>query len=250
MLTAVLDAVSSVQTSYDFREAGQALRALMRDPNDVSQVFRIINALPGGAFERVVRRLHRSPSGQRLLREQPNLLRHLRNRAYLSGLPDGSLGREYLRFMDDEGLSLESLLDADDAAGWDADRHTQELAFTRRWLRDTHDLWHVVTGYHGDLLGEPALVAFQCVQNCWHPGFGFISLMVFLRGGSVFPGMRRILVEGFIRALRSGWFPEADWVNLLPQSLADVRRQLQVPPVRPYKPLRIADLPGGKLPPV
>ena len=44
--------------------------------------------------------------------------------------------------------------------------------------------------------------------------------------------------------------PGADWVALLPQPLAEVRRQLQVAPLSPYKPLRVSDLPGGKLPPV
>lgn len=234
---------------YDLREASDAVRALMRDPGDVSQVFRIINALPGHAFERVVRRMKQSESGRKILRGQPELMRRLADRDYLAALPDGSLGREYLRFMDDENLTAGALVDADETAGWDADQHSRELAHARQWLRDTHDLWHVVTGYHGDLLGEPALVAFQCVQNCWHPGFGFISFMVFMRGG-IFPGMRRIVLEGFWRAIRSGWLPGADWVALLPQPLAEVRRQLQVAPLSPYKPLRVSDLPGGKLPPV
>lgn len=234
---------------YDFREAGSAVRALMRDPNDVSQVFRIINALPGHAFERVVRRMKETETGRQILRGQLAVLAKLRDRDYLLSLPDGSLGREYRRFMDAEGLTADALVEADDIAGWDGDQHSRELAHARDWLRDTHDLWHVVTGYQGDLLGEPALVAFQCVQNRWHPGFGFISLMVFLRGG-IFPGMRRIVLEGFWRGLRSGWLPGADWVALLPQPLDDVRRQLQIAPLTPYKPLRVTDLPGGKLPPV
>jgi ubiquinone biosynthesis protein COQ4 len=234
---------------YALREAGQAVRALMRDPNDVSQVFRIINALPGHAFERVVRRMKQSETGREILRGRPELMAKLADRDYLAALPDGTLGREYLRFMDAESLTPGALVDADATAGWDADQHSRELAFARRWLRDTHDLWHVVTGYQGDLLGEPALVAFQCVQNCWHPGFAFISFMVFMRGG-IFPGMRRIVLEGFWRAIRSGWFPGADWVAMLPQPLTEVRRQLQVAPLTPYKPLRVTDLPGGKLPAV
>jgi ubiquinone biosynthesis protein Coq4 len=104
----------------------------------------------------------------------------------------------------------------------------------------------VVTGYDADLLGEPALVAFQAVQT-FSPGLGLISVMVFLKGGFL-KGIRRIILEGLWRGLRSGWFPGEDWESLLPLPLADVRQRLQVARMRPYQAIRINDLPGGKLP--
>lgn len=40
-------------------------------------------------------------------------------------------------------------------------------------MRDTHDLWHVLTGYSGDVLGETALLGFIFAQT-GNPGVALI----------------------------------------------------------------------------
>src|SRR2546423_8764800 len=93
-------------------EALRALRALLNDPDDTAQVFRIIEALSGGAPDRLLHRMRRSPTGSKLLRERPDLLTRLTDRAALEKLPLGTLGREYLRFLDSEGITPEGLRQA------------------------------------------------------------------------------------------------------------------------------------------
>lgn len=86
-------------------------------------------------------------------------------------MPAGSLGREYLHFLERENITAQGLVQASDVepgASWQDDAH---LVYLRDRLRDTHDLWHVVTGYHGDLVGEGALLAFSFAQT-WNPGSG------------------------------------------------------------------------------
>jgi ubiquinone biosynthesis protein COQ4 len=231
---------------YNWTEALRAVSALMKDPNDVSQVFRIVDALPGHSLARVAERMHKTPAGARLLREQPSLLPLLRDRERLAKMPEDSLGATYLRFCIAENISIDGLVDAGIAAGGTAHKRSQDVDYVWQYLRDTHDLWHVVTEYQGDLLGEPALVAFQAVQT-FSPGLSLISVMVFLKGGFL-KGIRRIILEGFWRGLRSGWFPGEDWESLLPLPLSEVRRRLRVVKMKPYQPIRISDLPGGKLP--
>jgi len=51
----------------------------------------------------------------------------------------------------------------------------------RNRMRDTHDLWHVVTGYKGDLVGEASLLAFLFAQTR-NPGVGFIVAVALLVG--------------------------------------------------------------------
>ena len=241
-----MDSAPMNRIPYNWPEAISAVRALMKDPNDVSQVFRIVDALPGYSLQRVARRLHQTPSGARRLREQPSILPQLRDRAALAAMPPGSLGETYLRFCIAENISADGLVAAGAQGGGAAHKTTDEVEYVWHYLRDTHDLWHVVTGYEADLLGEPALVAFQAVQT-WSPGLSFIALMVLLKGGFL-TGIRRIIVEGFVRGLRSGWFPGEDWESLLPLPLEEVRRRLNVPAMKPYKQIRVTDLPGGKLP--
>lgn len=220
---------------YDWSEAARALRDLFRDPTEPTSALRVINALPGHAWERVAQRLRSTPNGARMLREQPSIVPVLCDRARLEAMPADSLGAAYLRFMDEENLSAEGLLAATEAAG-NKHKLTEEVDFVWEYNRDTHDLWHVVTGYKGDLLGEPALQAFGFAQT-WCPGVGFIATLVFLNGW-VIDGMRSIVLEGFLRGLRSAWFPEEDWEVLLPLPLEEVRRRLRVPAQKPYEPVR------------
>src|SRR3982751_5115500 len=99
-------------TSIRFSDAFRALRALLDNPDDTAQVFRIIDALSGRNGERTIGRLRRSRTGKELLRERPDLLSILLDRSALEKLPNGTLGREYLRFLDSEGITAEGLRQA------------------------------------------------------------------------------------------------------------------------------------------
>jgi ubiquinone biosynthesis protein COQ4 len=102
-------------------------------------------------------------------------------------------------------------------------------------MRDTHDLFHTVTGYKGDLLGEAGVLAFTFAQT-GHPGIGFlagIGLVV-----SPEPRVRRMILGGFRRGRRARWLPATDWAALLPRPLDEVRRELGVVPVDDYEAVR------------
>lgn len=45
------------------------------------------------------------PTGRRILREKPIINSQTMDLERLRGLPDGTFGREYVRFLDDEGVS-------------------------------------------------------------------------------------------------------------------------------------------------
>lgn len=231
---------------YDWKTALEAVRQLLKDPNDVAPVFRIINALPGRSLQRVARRMQQTATGRRLLHERPSLSAALRDRDRLSAMPDDSLAAAYLRFCAAENIVTEDLVTIDEQVERNAQTHDPELLFVWQYLRDTHDLWHVVTGYRGDLLGEPALQAFNFAQN-FAPGIGLIAAAVFLRG-SFLTGVRRIILEGFVHGLRARPLIEEDWERLLPLPLEKVRQYLHVQVARPYRAIRLSDFPGGKLP--
>src|SRR5262245_34879990 len=94
------------------RRALRALAALTRNPDDTAQVFTLIEALSGVRTPQwIVRRVGATADGALLLRERPDIVKHL-DRAALQGLPEGSLARAYLRFVDAEGISAQGLRDA------------------------------------------------------------------------------------------------------------------------------------------
>ena len=222
-------------------DALRAIRALIRNPDDTALVFEIIEALSGKTRTRVYDRFCRSESGQRLLASQPNLLARLTDRAALLGLPAGTLGRTYGEFMSREQISANGLVEASE--DWLRD----DLPADRRWfadrLRDTHDLWHVVTGYGRDLIGEASLLAFTYAQTR-NPGIGFIVAVAYLKARGINRPARRLLREGYRRGRRAAWLPGVEWEALLEQPLARVREQLGVgePPV--YQPVRSEGAPA------
>jgi len=211
-------------------DALRAMRGLLRDPDDTALVFEIIEALSGRTRTKVYDRFAATPSGRRMLAERPNLLARLTNRDALLSLPPGTLGRTYGEFMSREQISADGLVDASE------DWLREDLPAERRWfadrLRDTHDLWHVVTGYGRDLIGEASLLAFTYAQTR-NPGIGFIVAVAYLKARGINRPARRLLRDGYRRGKRAAWLPGVEWETLLAQPLARVREQLGVgdPPV-------------------
>ena len=218
----------------------RAIRALLRDPDDTARVFEIIEALSGSSGRRLFERFVKTEDGARMLAERPDLLATLQDRDALLALPEGSLGRVYADFVAREQISADGLV----AASEEPDRRGQ-VSEERIWfgsrLRDMHDLWHVVTGYGRDLVGEAALLAFTYAQTRNH-GIGFIVAVAYLRAGDA-PEARRLMREAYARGRRAAWLPGEDWEALLAQPLDAVRERLAVGEPPRYEELRSAEAP-------
>ncbi len=217
--------------------AFRAMRTLLDDPDDTAQVFRIIRALSGNSFERLFQRVLADPTGAVVLGRKSDILPVLQDRARLRELSDGTLGREYARFLDKEGISAEGLVDASEDQYDDAVYRDERARVLGMRLRDTHDLWHVVTGYQRDLFGEHALLSFTYAQTRNH-GIGFIVVMAALRRWreghtDVIP----LAWQAYRRGRRAASFVAADWEALLELPLAEVRRRLKIDEAPSYTPM-------------
>ena len=218
------------------RRAFRAVAALSRDPDDTAQVFALIEALSGVRTPRwIARRLADSP----LLRGRPDILSRLTDREGLRRLPADSLAHAYLRFVESEGITAEGLRDASAEGETGALAVAPDVAFIRRRMRDTHDLWHAVLGYRGDVLGEAALLAFTFAQTR-NPAIGVLVLVGLTKLRS--PEARALIVGALGRGLRAAWFPAQQWEDLLPWPLDEVRRCLRVGAPPAYTPVRTGDL--------
>ncbi len=227
-----------------FREAWNAIRALIRDPDDTAQVFRIVRALSGNSQERAFQRFLRSDHGPAILAENRVLLETLSDRAYLTSLPEGTLGRVYADFTAREQITADGLVEASESIdrGDDEEIDARRALFGQR-LRDSHDLWHVVTGYGRDLFGEAALLAFT-YRQIRNRGIGFIVLVAYLKARGPMAGERALIRDGFRRAGGAAWLPGADWEALLARPLDEVRRTLGVVPIEHYEGLRSEGAPA------
>lgn len=206
-----------------------ALRPLLSNANDTAQVFRIMRSLNAGMVQRGYERLLRSREGGRIAYERVELAERFADPAFVASFPAGSVGAAYRGFLDRTGYSAEGLamVSREDDDFREA-RHP--YAWFGRRMRDSHDIWHVLTGYHADEpLGEACLVAFSYAQTRG-PGWGLIALGAVLKAWRT-PGGRpaiRAIREGYRRGRKTAWLPGEDYERLLGEPLAAARQRLGI----------------------
>jgi ubiquinone biosynthesis protein COQ4 len=218
--------------------AVRAIRELFANPDDTRYVFEIIEALQGPSLVRLRARLQKSEQGRQLLAEQPDLVPLLKDRDGLRALPEGSLGRAYLAFVEGEGVTADGLVGASTISR--QGDQAAELRWIRDWLRDTHDLWHAVLGYEGDLVGEAALLAFSHHETR-NIGVGMIATVAWFKLGRVTSSglrARRTILDGRRVAKQTAWFVGVPWHQWLARPVEVVRRDLGVSRTAQYRPVR------------
>lgn len=174
----------------------KALRALRDDPDDTGLALRAALLLNTGALARTLTKFEASDEGREVLRRRPALdCEHVDLDALLA-LPKGTLGHAYATFLRSRGLSLEVFTPPREIR----DEHKRYIG---QRLRQTHDLWHVVTGYDTDVTGEIELQAFTFGQLRTPFAF-FVAL-----GGVLKPQADRGQTLGrVLRAYWRGWRAE------------------------------------------
>jgi ubiquinone biosynthesis protein COQ4 len=110
-----------------------------------------------------VRDLALSERGEFLRATEPSLPEILDDHATLRRTPKGSLAHAYCDFMEAEGLSAAGLVAEAERLGRPKYPDLVEWFINRS--RDTHDLFHVLTGYGRDALGEQCVLLFTHGQS-------------------------------------------------------------------------------------
>jgi ubiquinone biosynthesis protein COQ4 len=227
------------RTGRRLRVALRALQALLRDPNDTAQGFRLLEALDPFVHHRELALMRSAPSGLQLLEEQPPLLQALRDSSALDAMPEGSLGRAYRAFCLSEGIDPDSFVEIGEAGSIADELADEALRYCAYRHRDSHDLWHVVYGCRADLLGEAAILGFVLGQTR-SPG-----MLVLLLGGLLHSfaigwkqgaSMRRLAVHGLWSGLRASPLAPVPWEAWLERPLVEVRAELGITEVPSYTP--------------
>ncbi len=226
------------------RRAFRAARVLAADPDDLPQVFTIIESFSMDTLHRIARRMQADAVGRELVDGRPDIVSLLADRATLARLPEGSLGRAYLAFVERENISADGIRSAAKKGMTNEVPLPAPLDWVHARMRDTHDLWHAAVGYSGDVLGETALLAFTFAQT-WNPGIALIiaiGLSKTIGSPTDGPSARRTILDGFRRGLDAKWLPGQPWETLLALPVEEVRRRLSLaaPPV--YTEIRSSEL--------
>ena len=163
------------RTDTGFRplKAWRHFRKLIADKEDTEQVFHIIDALRDNRFTRSVEAYFATAEGRKTLAERPYLPALLDDHDRLKALPEGTVGRVYVDFMEREGLTAQGLVDESMKFREKQPRFDDKMELFGDRLRDTHDLSHILTGYGRDALGEQCVLAFSYSQT---PSWGTLFI--------------------------------------------------------------------------
>uniref|UniRef100_A0A3P9LCL8 Ubiquinone biosynthesis protein COQ4 homolog, mitochondrial n=1 Tax=Oryzias latipes TaxID=8090 RepID=A0A3P9LCL8_ORYLA len=103
-------------------------------------------------------RMRNDPEGLTILTERPRIRLSTLDLKNMASLPDGSFGREYLRFLEDNSVTPDSRAQVrfvDD----------EELAYVMLRYREVHDLMHTLLGMPTNMLGEVVVKWFEAAQT-------------------------------------------------------------------------------------
>lgn len=227
----------------------RALRKLLKDREDTSQVFVITSSLRGKTALRGAERLRKTEFGRAVLAEKRSLLPVLCNRPFLCALPPGSFGRTYYDFVVRENISAEGLVDASQVQKKYPAPSEDEQVFRER-IRDLHDLFHILTGYGRDPLGETCVVGFTYAQTR-SLGLAVISLLGTLKISQALPNapVRAAALEAYRHGRAAVWLPGEDMEALLAEPLEAVRAKLGIAPPARYREI-MAGMASGSITPI
>lgn len=224
------------QAAYRPLRAVRNFQMLMKDKEDTAAVFRIFESLPSKDFIPRIAELSLSERGTYLRQTEPCLPEILDDHASLRRTPKGSLAHAYCDFMEAEGLTAAGLVAESDRTGRPRFPDLVEWYINRS--RDTHDLFHVLTGYGRDALGEASVLLFTHGQS---PSQG--HLLIGYAGAANIKKMAKGTKAPVFGAVR-----EAHRIGkgappliaqpirqLLERPIEDVRAELRIPKPQQYR---------------
>lgn len=208
----------------------------LRNVDDTRHFFEFTDAIDGPQNEKNFQRYLKTPCGNRMATEQIDFADLLSDRERLAAYPAGTLAHEYLKFLDDEDISLEGLMGAEE----EAQASTLGLDPVRRRFMTggiaLHDMLHVLTGYGREPVGEACVLAFTAEQ-LELAGMGSIARVLALREQVAHLNIPVISLFDEARARArsmSVWYPIVDWRDYLGVSLDETRERLGIGPARKY----------------
>jgi ubiquinone biosynthesis protein COQ4 len=131
--------------------------------------------------------------------------------------------------MEQEGLTAQGLVDEYEKFADKGERFNDLLELYGNRQRDTHDLFHVLTGYGRDALGEQCVLAFTYSQNP-NPGVLFIA---YAGGREIKRGMKDVPIYSAIREAQNNGkaalkIAHQDIRALLAEPLAAARKRIGI----------------------
>lgn len=161
-------------------------------------------------------------TGRRILRERPRITSTSLDLDYLRSLPENTIGRSYITWLDREGVSPDTRVPVkyiDD----------EELAYIYQRYRECHDFYHAITGLPIIIEGEIAVKVLE-FMNIGIPMSGLGALFAPLR---LKPAQKERLYNiyypwAFKNGLNAKPLINVYWEEILTEDIDEFRRKIGI----------------------
>jgi ubiquinone biosynthesis protein Coq4 len=218
----LVEDVADLSTPVRWRRAAIALTRVLKNPEETDQVLVFSNLINAGKRDSRLNFFYDDPRGKKLFDEKRTIDSSNVDLHAFAALPSGTLGHAYATFMLNHGLTP-NVFD-----GPPEDVRDPRAAFVIQRMRQTHDLWHVVTNCETDPSGEIALQAFTFAQ-VKAPSSAILAIMGTLRSTRYTRKVWRDALDLYWRGRQAQPLVLFPWEDHWTTPLADVRRMLGLP---------------------
>ena len=146
--------------------------------------------------------------------------------AYLAPHPDGSLGKEFERYLTDNDLDPQLLRESAFIAAHHA--RGEEVGYLAERGFQLHDMFHVLTGFDTAPLGEVRVVSFTVAQTpAPYPAMIIASrpLQMVLYKPELLPVVMDAITEGWALGRKAKPLINVRWEEYWERPLAELRRE-------------------------
>ncbi|HEX2910900.1 MAG TPA: Coq4 family protein [Chloroflexia bacterium] len=211
---------------------------IVNNPNDTTQVFKLSDIVYNEIRKQNPREVSKYLRSSEVYRQalEERYMPALYQIEDLAVYAPGTLGHVYYRHMTTNGFQKDFYTPV---------KLSDDLAYIEQRLRETHDIWHVMTGYGTDVLGEASLLAFYLAQARNEDPFP----MIIIAAGAAYMALHdratmgryiQGIYEGYNRGLAASNFYPVKWEELWDRPLAEIQAMLNVSSVVPEATLQAA----------
>ncbi|MEM0982415.1 MAG: Coq4 family protein [Planctomycetota bacterium] len=199
---------------------------LMANPEHTASVFDMEDGLRGsGAEEQFFEFTSQDPAVQEIIKER--YLQSVPDTERLADLPEGSLGKTYVTHLSTMGFDPDYYRKIDVRT---------DVDYVLMRIRQTHDIWHVVTGFDTHPLGEICVKACELAQT-HRPMAGAICAGGLYRYLFKQPGEFNHFLEsvaaGYRLGIRAKPLLAQKWEEQWDRPVDEIRKELKVTPLGP-----------------
>lgn len=209
--------------SADFKAILKALVTLYRDPANLDYVYDVEDGLRySKSAESSVNWLKTQPEIEQLIQERyiaphPDIEKLLQ-------YPETSLGYAYASYIKKAGF---------DPGFYRQIKVEDDISYLTLRMRQTHDIWHVVTGFKTDVLGEIGLKAFEMAQTRRNLAFVLVGgslLGTLVKSPEALPNLLEQITLGYKMGSTAKPLIAQKWEEHWDKSLSEWREELGIQP--------------------